>query len=148
MFCSNCGKNIQNESKFCNECGHKTANMASGGTPRECNQKKPETVVMQGLCNRVKSAVYVQNGKAILTTHRFIYLKHSFMKTLTIGVLVNLTSGDIDFDIPLSDISHIDNGRQGISKTIRIHTKTGGVYNFYFTKRVEWEIALNNAIGQ
>lgn len=105
-----------------------------------------ETIVVQGLCNRVKSAMHVQNGNAILTTCRFIYLKHSLMKTLTIGSLINLTAGDIDFDIRLSDISHIDNGQQGIGKTIRIHTKNGEIYNFYFAKRIEWEIALNNAI--
>jgi hypothetical protein len=144
MYCSNCGKSILDESKFCNECGHKTDIGDTKNT--SISKSSPETVIMQGLCNRVKSAIYVQNGKAILTSHRFIYLKHSFIKILAIGAFVNFTSGDIDFDIPISNISHIDNGRQGISKTIRIHTKTGETYNFYFTKRVEWEIAFNNAI--
>jgi hypothetical protein len=101
---------------------------------------------MQGLCNRVKSKLYVQNGKAMLTNKRFIYLKHSFAKILLMGALVNLTSGDIDFDISLSDILNIEDGRQGFSKPIIINMKDGSKYNFYFTNREEWKIKIQSAI--
>lgn len=102
---------------------------------------------MKGLCNRVKSPLFVQNGSVILTNRRFIYLKHSLAKIAAIGVLTYLTEGSYDFDIPLSDIASIEDGRQGISKTIIINTKDGKRYNFYVTNREEWKIKIQSAVG-
>lgn len=138
MYCSNCGAELASNSLFCSKCGSKV-----GGS---LERKEPETILMKGLCNRVKSALLVQNGSAILTNKRFIYLKHSLAKTMVIGAFVNLTKGSYDFDIPLSNISNIEDGRQGISKTIIINTKDGGKYNFYVTNREEWKINIQSAI--
>lgn len=147
MFCIKCGTKLPDGTIFCSNCGTRVQSevQSSEVQKSESNLNQPEKVLMQGLCNRVKSKIHVQNGKAMLTNHRFIYLKHSFAKILAIGVFVNLTSGNIDFDIPLSDIESIEDGRQGISKTIKINTKSGEKYNFYFTKREEWKIAIQSA---
>ena len=64
------------------------------------------------------------------------------------GVLVNLTKGDYDFDIPIADIAELKEGKQGISKTIIIVTKTGEEYNFYFTDRQIWLIEFQNLISK
>lgn len=65
---------------------------------------------------------------------------------MVIGALVNLTKGSYDFDIPITDILSIEDGRQGISKTIVINTKNGEKYNFYVTKREEWKICIQSTI--
>lgn len=139
MYCSNCGAELLPDSYFCNKCGAKIK--------ESVNNKDAEIILMFGLCNRVKSPLFVQNGNAMLTNRRFIYLKHSMAKIFAIGALVNLTEGSFDFDIPLSDIKSIEDGRQGISKTIIINTWEGKRYNFYFTNREEWKIKIQNAIA-
>ena len=143
MFCSSCGKQLPDESAFCSACG---ANLKAVTQNDRSDDEAEEKIIMQGVCNRVKSAMNVQNGKAMLTNQRFIYLKHNVVATLAIGALVNLASGTYEFDIPLSDIESIEDGRQGVSKTIIINTKSGERYNFYFHKREEWKIAIQNAV--
>lgn len=137
MFCRECGNELPINSKFCPNCG---ASIANG------EKDEPEIIIMKGLCNLVKNPLFVQNGNAILTNRRFVYLKHSLAKIMVIGALVNLTSGSFDFDILLENISSIEDGRQGISKTIIINTKDGERYNFYVTNREEWKIKLQSAI--
>ncbi len=143
MFCQNCGVQLPDNAKFCSNCGAASGHQFSN----QQNDASQEIILMKGLCNRVKSSLNVQNGNAILTNRRFIYLKHSLVKTLAIGVLVNLTEGSYDFAIPLSDISRIEDGRQGISKTIIINTKYGERYNFYVTNREVWKIKIQNALN-
>lgn len=142
MFCSNCGNKLEDNAKFCSSCGSPVGAQTSAP-----EQIEDEIILMQGLCNRVKSPLVVQNGNAILTNKRFVYLKHSLAKTLVIGAFVNLTKGSYDFDIQNSDIASIEDGRQGISKTIIINTKSGEKYNFYVTNREEWKIKLQNVIS-
>lgn len=142
MFCQNCGTQLPNDAKFCPNCG-----AANGHQPsNQQNDTSQEIILMKGLCNRVKSPLFVQNGNAILTNRRFIYLRHSLAKTIAIGLFINLTEGSYDFDILLSNISGIEDGRQGISKTIIINTKNGEKYNFYVTNREEWKIKIQNAL--
>lgn len=138
MYCSNCGAELPANSLFCNMCGAKIS--------APIHQNEQEIILMQGLCNRVKSPLFVQNGNAILTNRRFIYLKHSLAKIAAIGILTYLTEGSYDFDIPLSNIANIENGRQGVSKTIIIHTKDGKKYNFYVTHREEWKLKIQSAM--
>ena len=143
MFCRECGNELPDNSKFCPNCG--TSIEVTSSTHNEKNDES-EVIIMKGLCNRVKSPLLVQNGNALLTNKRFVYLKHSLAKIMVIGAFVNLTKGSFDFDIPLENISSIEDGRQGISKTIIINTKDGEQYNFYVTNREEWKIKLQSAI--
>lgn len=101
-----------------------------------------ETIILEGLCNRIKGA-FVENGHAILTNQRFIYSKHSLAKIAAMGVLVNLTKGDFDFDIPISDITGVEETKRFFDKILVIHTQDTE-YKFFFTKREEWKIAFNN----
>lgn len=133
--CPDCGREISDHAATCIHCG----------CPIKSSDEK-ETVIMSGVCNRVKGKLFVQNGSAILTNKRFIYLKHSLPKMAVIGAFVNFTEGSYDFDIPTSQILSIEDGRQGISKTIIINTKDGNSYNFYFTNREKWKIELSNFI--
>ncbi|MBD5463977.1 MAG: SHOCT domain-containing protein [Lachnospiraceae bacterium] len=105
-----------------------------------------ETIILQSLCNRIKGA-FVENGHAMLTNQRFIYSKHSFAKIAAMGVLVNLTKGDFDFDIPISDITDIEETKRLMSKVLVIRTKDDE-YKFFFTKLEEWKIAFSNVREQ
>ncbi len=64
----------------------------------------------------------MENGHAMLTNQRFIYSKHSFVKIAAMGVLVNLTRGDFDFDIPIADITDIKEATRPMSKVLAIRT--------------------------
>ena len=134
--CSECGNNISSKAAACPHCG----------CPISGQESAEEKIIISSLCNRVKSILFVQNGSAMLTNKRFIYMKHSLPKTFVMGAFVNLTKGDFDFDIPIEKIYSIEDGRQGVSKTIIINTTDGEKYNFYFIKREEWKIAFNNII--
>ena len=139
MFCSNCGHQLSDNAKFCSECGHPIE-------PSITQNNKEEKIIKEGLCNHVKNKFFVQNGHGLLTNKRFIYSKHSLAKIAAMGVLVNLTKGNYDFEIPISEIAGLKEGKQGISKTIIIVTKTGEEYNFYFTDRQIWLIEFQNLI--
>lgn len=130
--CPECGNEVSDKATACPHCGN----------PINVEEK----VIMNGLCNQCINS-FVENGKAILTNKRFIYYKHKLSKMIAIGVLVNLTKGDYEFDIPLSEISSLSTGRQGISKTLIINTKSGKSYNFYVRKRKEWEESINKLLN-
>ena len=144
MFCSNCGNKLDDNAKFCSNCG----NQAGTISMPKLNNSDKEIVIKEGLCNRIKSKLFVENGHGLLTNKRFIYSKHSLAKIAVMGVLVNLTKGDYEFDIPVDNISHIKEGRQGFSNTIIVCTKTGEEFNFYFTDKLKWEIEFQNLIKQ
>lgn len=139
MFCSHCGKPLDPGAKFCPNCG---SPIAAGNSVDD----KKEIVIKEGLCNRCSGKLYVENGHGMLTNKRFIYSKHSLAKIAAIGILVNLTKGSFEFDIPISEITGIRDGKHGLSKTIIITTKQGNEYNFYFTDRERWKIEFNNLI--
>ena len=103
-----------------------------------------ETVILEGVCNRIKGA-FVENGHAMLTSQRFIYSKHSFAKIAVMGALVNLTKGDFDFDIPIADITSIEETKRLMSKVLVIRTQDAE-YKFFFTKLEQWKIEFNNII--
>lgn len=105
-----------------------------------------EKIIIQGTCNRIKGA-FVENGHAMLTNHRFIYSKHSLVKIAAMGVLVNLTQGSYEFDIPVSEIKDVQEKKRLFSKTLSITTVSGEDYQFAFTKLIEWQIAISNAIS-
>lgn len=140
MFCSKCGKQLEDNAVFCSGCGNKV------GAEIQQPSEDREIVLKEGLCNRIKSKLFVENGHGLLTNKRFIYSKHSLAKMAVMGVLVNATKGDYDFEIPIKDISGIKEGRQGISKTIIICTRSGEEFNFYFNDKLKWEIEFNNLI--
>lgn len=107
-----------------------------------------EKIIMEGLCNRVKGTFNVQNGRGILTDKRFIYSRHKLSKIIAIGALVNLTQGDYEFEIPISDIKGVSRGKQGFSSNVLvIETKGDDSYKFAVTKYLEWEIAFNNVLS-
>lgn len=140
MFCSKCGKQLEDSAVFCSGCGNKV------GAEIQQPSEDREIVLKEGLCNRIKSKLFVENGHGLLTNKRFIYSKHSLAKIAVMGVLVNATKGDYDFEISIKDISGIKEGRQGISKTIIICTRSGEEFNFYFNDKLKWEIEFNNLI--
>lgn len=143
MYCPNCGKELENQSNFCSGCGRQ---ISGTGTPVQ-SQEEQEIVMKQGLCNRVKNVLYVENGQGILTNKRFIYARHNVAKMLILGPLVTLTPKDYKFSIPISDILELREGRQGISKTIIICTKYDKEFNFYFTERKSWQFEFERLMS-
>lgn len=150
MYCSKCGKPLSDGAAFCSYCGAPVVDPVikpAAGDDLAINDGR-EIVIKEGLCNRVKSKFFVQNGHGLLTNKRFIYSKHSLGKILVTGAFVNLTKGSYEFEIPIDDIAELADGRQGVSKTIIIRTKSGEEYNFYFSDRQVWLIEFGNLIGQ
>lgn len=144
MFCSNCGKEIVGNANFCSNCG--------SPIEQSCDTQKNyapnadhEIIIQKGLSNRCKG-LFVENGYGMLTNKRFIYSKHHTGEILAIGVFIYLTKGNYDFDIPITNIKNIEDGKHGFSKTIIINTKDGDSYEFYFKNREEWKIAFSNLI--
>lgn len=58
MYCSRCGNKLKIDDLFCTICGNQVA--------IECNEDL-EIMIKEGLCNRVKSVFFVQNGHGMLT---------------------------------------------------------------------------------
>lgn len=141
MYCSKCGKLLEDTAVFCSGCGNKV-----GSSVQPTQEEDKEIVIKEGICNRIKSKMFVENGHGLLTNKRFIYSKHSLAKIAVMGVLVNATKGTFDFEINVKDIARIKEGRQGISKTIIICTRSGEEFNFYFNDKLKWEIEFNNLI--
>jgi hypothetical protein len=107
-----------------------------------------EKIIIEGLANWIKSTFNVQNGRGMLTSQRFIYSRHKIGTILAIGAFANLTQGDYEFDIPVSEIKAVSRGKQGLSSNVLvIETKKGDTYKFAVTKFLEWEIALNNVLS-
>lgn len=105
-----------------------------------------EKILIEGLCNRVKGA-FVENGHAMLTNKRFIYSKHSLTKIAAMGVLVNLTNGDFDFEIKIEDIKEVSEAKRLFDKILVVSTMSGDEYKFFFTKLEEWKIHFNNLLS-
>ena len=105
-----------------------------------------EKILIEGLCNRGKGA-FVENGHAMLTNKRFIYSKHSLTKIAAMGVLVNLTKGDFDFEIKIEDIKEVSEAKRLFDKILVVSTMSGDEYKFFFTKLEEWKIHFNNLLS-
>lgn len=105
-----------------------------------------EKILIEGLCSRVKGA-FVENGHAMLTNKRFIYSKHSLTKIAAMGVLVNLTKGDFDFEIKIEDIKEVSEAKRLFDKILVVSTMSGDEYKFFFTKLEEWKIHFNNLLS-
>lgn len=89
----------------------------------------------------------MENGHAMLTNQLFIYSKYSLAKIAVMGILVNLTKRDFDFDIPINAITHIEETKRLMNKVLVIRTKDDE-YRFFFTKLEEWKIAFSNVRDQ
>ncbi len=144
-FCSNCGNQLQNGVSFCSNCGARVGETEKNSFDYNIDK---ERILLEGLCNRIKSVFNVQGGHAILTNKRFIYNKHSFAKIAAMGILVNFTKGTYDFDIDLTDIVQVKDGRQGFVKTIVMVNKSGEEYSFSVFDRQRWVIELTNLLGK
>ena len=106
-----------------------------------------EKILIEGVANSIKSKFFVQNGHGVLTNKRFIYCKHSLAKTLAIGILINLTKGDYEYDIPLDKISKVEIVKKGIrGNFLYLHTDDGEVHKYGILKALDWNIAFNNVL--
>lgn len=141
MFCKKCGEKLAAGDSFCKSCG-----TIAGSKFQKISSPlyRTEKVIKEGQCNRVKKRKKDQQGKALLTTHQFVYFKLGIFRTFAMIFMGNLITQDIY--IPLTDIQSIKNGCSGSVKTIVIYTKSGEKYDFYFTKRDEWKTAIQNAV--
>lgn len=106
-----------------------------------------EKILIQGICNRIKGA-FVENGHGMLTNKRFIYSKHSLAKIAAMGILVNLTRGDFDFDIQISNIKEVSERKRLFQRILVVTTFSGDEYSFYFSKIEEWKIHFDNLLNK
>lgn len=133
MFCTNCGKPIEETALFCQNCGVKINDSVKAVNVEE------ERVIKEGACNQKKNIYHQQFGYGMLTTKRFIYVyavKSGGYRTRGFG----------DFEIILSDIVEIRQGKYGLGKTIILKTKDGTEYNFGFNHQEEWEMEFQKLL--
>ena len=107
-----------------------------------------ETTLFVGQVNRVMSGkFFVQNGRGVLTNKRFIFYRYGKLKFLIFGSFINFTKGRYDFDIPLSSVARVSQGKHGVSdQVIVIETKEGETFMFSIFKYSEWEQAFTSAL--
>lgn len=106
-----------------------------------------EKVLVEGVANPIVKFGIVKNGRGILTNKRFIFCKHGLAKVLAIGMLINLTKGEYEYDIPLSDIKSIETGKYKLGHALTITTNDGKVYKYGILKEADWKIAIANALS-
>lgn len=146
MLCTNCGAQLPDNAKFCAVCG---AQMPAGAQQETAFQQEAvsnvqptndpteEVILKKGMCSWVKSPLMVQNGKAVLTNKRFTYKKGKLgqLDSSLFNAIVGTSS---NFEILLSDLAGIKEGKQGFSKTLILVTKSGQEYNCFFYDREGW----------
>lgn len=109
------------------------------------NDAAEEVILKKGMCNWVKSPLVVQNGKAVLTNKRFMYKKGKIGQ-LGSSIFNSLAGISSDFEIALSDIVGIREGKQGFAKTLVFVTKSGQEYNCFFYDRENWLMEFNKLL--
>lgn len=106
-----------------------------------------EKVFIEGVANPLsKHGFAFKNGKGVLTNKRFIFCKHGLAKTITIGIWVNLTKGDYEYDIPLEKIKKIEILNKGIRGHVLCLNTEDQVHKYGILKALDWEIAFNNVL--
>ena len=147
MFCAKCGNQILEGEQFCSNCGQKVgvSSLYGSSAPQAASvfqgspQEAGEITIKKGLCSWCKSALVVQNGKAVLTNKRFIYhnsMLTNFAVNVAIGNMITKTGSS--FEIPIPELIGIREGRQALNKTIVLQTRGGEEFNCFFYHREEW----------
>ena len=108
-----------------------------------------EKILVEGVANPLsKHGFALKNGHGILTNKRFIFCKHSLAKTLTIGILINLTKGDYEYDIPVDEIERAEIINKGIrGNVLCIYSNNGDIHKYAILKALDWKIAFSNALS-
>jgi len=95
-----------------------------------------------------------KNGHGVLTDKRFVFGSSNRLKKISEGAAANFAvaraKGGIDFDIPLTEIASVSEGKQGFSSLFAIETNNG-TYKFALLKKSqlpEWMDAFNKALGR
>ena len=95
-----------------------------------------------------------KNGHGVLTNKRFIFGNSRAFKKLAEGSYVGFAEwrakGDVDFDIPLTSILSVTEGKQGFSSLFAIDTYDGE-YKFALLKKAQlpdWLAAFFRALGR
>lgn len=108
-----------------------------------------ERVLIEGVANSIKSKFFVENGHGILTNKRFIYCKHSLAKIFAMGLLINLTKGDYEYDIPIENIAKYEIINKGIRGNILcIYSRDGDIHKYGILKALDWKIAFDNVLSE
>jgi len=107
-----------------------------------------EKIIIEGVANPLsKHGFAFKNGRGVLTDKRFIFCKHSLAKTLTIGIWVNLTKGDYEYDIPLEKIKRVEIISKGIrGNVLCLHSDDGEVHKYGILKALDWRMAFDNVL--
>lgn len=109
------------------------------------NDSAEEVIIKKGMCNWIKNPMVVQNGKAVLTNKRFIYKKGKIGQ-LGSSIFNSVVGISSDFEIVLSDIVGIREGKQGFAKTLVFVTKSGQEYNCFLYDRENWLMEFNKLL--
>lgn len=105
-----------------------------------------ETVLMEGIANPIRKSGFVGNGRAALTNKRLVFFKHGIAKTLALGMLVNLTAGSFEYDIPISAMKDVSIRSHGLGHALIITCRDHSIYQYGITEPEKWMKAFETAI--
>lgn len=126
--CPSCGKNLAErpDIRFCPVCGTSLNKESGAQTEKRIHStvgEQTEKEIIRGKCNWIINPLLIQNGNAILTDQRFIYKKGSiFSAPMLLTATVKNLEGESNFELSVKNIVKVSQGRQGIARTIVLHT--------------------------
>lgn len=135
MFCSNCGTKLEDGVKFCSGCGTPIGgvNSPSPSAPQhmETSQNNNEEILAKNKVGMSKNnSLTGSAGTGMVTNKRVVFKKISMAKLLVLGPWALLTEGNLDLDLPYSEIKDVRIGKIKFTKAVIITAKDGNEYAF------------------
>lgn len=135
MFCSNCGTKLEDGVKFCSGCGTPIGGAAPITPSAQKQVERPNNVNEEILAkNKVgmskNNSFTGSTGTGMVTNKRVVFKKISLAKILVLGPWALLTEGNLDLDLPYSEIQDVRIGKIKFTKAVIITAKDGNEYAF------------------
>ncbi|MBP1573583.1 MAG: zinc-ribbon domain-containing protein [Oscillospiraceae bacterium] len=134
MFCSNCGKEIQDTAKFCNGCG----NAVSGGKAQPSASSSSPIEKLSKLSPSKKKAIAIISGVAVVA----IVLIVVFINSMS---LENRLTANTWYEVP-------DYDYHAFGHVVKFYDNGDGEMNIYYArkspsnKKFEWKLTDDNEL--
>ena len=134
----------------CHVCSARIKAPKNGELPVVCpscgtdlENPNAETIRYSISCEHLKGALGINEGDMVITNQRLLWIARApeipeddeiRRNTLVDGILAR-KAGTIPVNVPLDNLSRIEDCKKLLRKVITVHTKTGESYNFFLQNR-------------